>query len=365
MDPGHHTEFLLAILICVLLLLLILPFLLVCYCRVKCFKGNKWRMTRISQGLVKDQSTSMTGFTIPVTDSKSLVYHSHSISKDCCLIPSKMNQSCKHTSLLSSSLSVDQTLNTDEDFCSDNVDTVNTFAKDRQRLSTLSAFSNFLENSLFISRSKRCSSSLKSGLDPDILMAPLDSPAKETTLATGSFQAISIPIDLDQSSVLCDNSGQQFTWDTMGQSNLSNHPGHKESFSVPGTLDRISSVSKAKDSSEQDIVQLRKPTFPLQPKAWFVSIGNRPLSDGFQVVNLDLNTVTSLDSGVDIIEIPTKLEFKNNTIKDRKLDHVNQSPEEENIFHISHQEAAQKLNNGYNSRSLWQKREERPLIGAN
>ncbi|OCT92930.1 hypothetical protein XELAEV_18015998mg [Xenopus laevis] len=99
-------------------------------------------------------------------------------------------------------------------------------------------------------------------------MIPLESPVKETSSSVAAqFRALSLPRDLDCSTLLCDNSADlQFTWDNLGLSNVSHPAGHKDSFYVLGTLERNGS----EDSKKQDFLQLRKP-FPIQPMAWFVS----------------------------------------------------------------------------------------------
>eukprot|EP00079_Xenopus_tropicalis_P010649 XP_002935697.1 PREDICTED: uncharacterized protein LOC100490651 isoform X1 [Xenopus tropicalis] len=398
MDSGHHTPYLLAILLCILLLLVALSTLLVCYWRKKCFKNKKWKIPKKTRGLVKDQATSMTSFTLHVTDPKSHIYRGQNISNVCPSFPLMVDHSCQKPSRPSSFLSLDgQSLGVNEDFCLNTLDpTVGENGKAVQQSSVLhyamssgaSLLSSILDNSLYVLKSKRRSSSLKSGLDPETLMVPLESPVKETSSSgTSQFRALSLPRDLDRSTLLCDNSvDQQFTWDTLGLSNLSHPAGHKESISVPGTLER--NAHSSEDPKKQDFLQLQKP-FPIQPMAWFVSFGNRPFSGGFQVGKVDINNVTSLDSGVDIIEIPVRKEcdglFKSDPSKtscsgrmescttrqepqeitDHRETNVHINKPLGNRVHISHQEAARRVNGEYCGKSPWQKREDRPLIGIN
>ncbi|KAM4796054.1 uncharacterized protein WCC33_001169 [Rhinophrynus dorsalis] len=403
MDPGHHTAFLLAILVCIILLLLTGSALLVCYCRRKYLKAKNWSLSMRKQGLKRDQATSMTSFTLNIIEQKPITYNAPKTLQSSPSLPIIVDKNYQKSTLLSSCLSLESptVVMSDEEDCSRKSELVKTSIKNKRETtgrssaiycafsSGASVLSSLLDkSSMFSLKAKRRSSSMKSGLDPDILLVPIASPVQAASSSAGQLQAASLPRKLSHSTLLCDNSNnQEFTWNTAGVSILSNHAGHKESLSVPGTLERKSYISEEKDSSRQDLVQLRKPPFYLQPKAWFVSFGNRPLSDGAQVGSEELANVTSLDSGVDIIEVPMRKEsggyIKNltkATCVSKMNDHLTvrspngQKPETESYkadqlheveLSISHREAARKLNEEYHGRSLWQKWEDRPLMGVN
>lgn len=344
--------------------------------------------------LARDQATSMTSFTLNVINPK---LHQQNDPKEsqAFSLPITVDQSSqKSTSVTSSHLSRDSHImsigDEEEGFRTSIVDKpVQKKSRASEHYSTLqrmlsgaSIFGGVFEkSSMFSLKAKRRSSSLKSGVDEDISMIPLESPVRVSSKNGDQFQTAGSQRDLSRSStVLCENSSeQQFTWDTAGLSVLSRHARKKESFSLPNTLER-----KTEEDSSKQNTQLGKTDF-LQPKAWFIFIGNRPVSEGAQLEN-ELNNVTSLDSGVDVIEPVVRDGFGGfksaqmpNSTQDAQC-HIpsrrsNENPEEINgdeekqdeclELHITHREAARNLNPRHYSRSLWEKREERPLIGAN
>ncbi|XP_040196705.1 uncharacterized protein LOC120929383 [Rana temporaria] len=392
MDPGHHTAFLLAILICILLLLLAVSSLLMCYWRRNGFKmTNRTSSMRFGR-LARDQATSMTSFTLNVINPKLHLQNDPKESQAFSL-PITVDQSSQKSTSVTSHLSRDSHImsigDEEEGLRTSIVDkpvqkksrASEHFSTLQRMLSGASIFGGVLEkSSMFSLKAKRRSSSLKSGVDVDISMIPLESPVRVSSNGD-QFHAAGSQRDLSRSStVLCENSSeQQFTWDTAGLSVLSRHSRKKESFSLPNTLER-----KTEEDSSKQNTQLGKTDF-LQPKAWFIFIGNRPVSEGAQLEN-ELNNVTSLDSGVDVIEpvvrdgfggfksaqMPISTQDAQCHIPSRRS---NENPEEINgdeekqeeclELHITHQEAARNLNPRHYSRSLWEKREERPLIGAN
>ncbi|XP_075054104.1 uncharacterized protein LOC142140148 [Mixophyes fleayi] len=383
MDPGHHTAFLLVILICILLLVLAVSALLMCYCRRKGFNIRNQKSSMRFGGLMRDQATSMTSFNWNLTEPKFHIYSGCEESQAYSL-PITADRSSQRGKHLSSHLFLDSHILSisDNDEGSQTSQWLNKSVRKKSESSGLYSglqcmLSSVLERrSVFSLKAKRRSSSLKSGIDSDMLMVPLESPVHLSSL----------PRDLSRSStVLCENSSeQQFTWDTAGLSILSSHTSHKESCSVPSTLQRKPCNSE-EDSRNMSIVQQQKPDC-LQPKAWFVSFRNRPKSDGAQLEDKDLNNVTSLDSGVDVIEaqLRTGCDDLNNVQKSTSVgeteSHVSISLQQHSELnreyeiqvqgeckelYISHQEAARKLNPGHYGRSVWEKREERPLIGVN
>ncbi|CAH2224643.1 Hypothetical predicted protein [Pelobates cultripes] len=398
MDPGHHTAFLLAILVCILLLILAVSALLACYWRYKCSIFPSWKSTMRIQKPMKDHATSMTSFTLNAMDPKQIIYNGPRTPQTSVMIPSMVDQPCEKENLIASCLSIDSHIVAlcDEDECSEASELANLSgvkeksATDRYSSfqcmlsSRASIFSSMLEiGSMLSMKLGRRSSSLKSGVDVDIMLGPLESPVKVASSGTGQHRASSLPRDPNRSTILCENSADQsFTWNTAGLSILSHHAGYKESFSVPGTLQRKACVSVLNQSSGDYGVKFRNPDCPLQPKTFPMLFGNRPLSDGAQISNGELENVTSLDSGVDIVAMPMRPEcgtpVKNETdlkytggpgnsetltleevIKRNQVCGAEQNCIEDKELVISHQEAARKLN----GRTLWQKREERPLIG--
>lgn len=344
--------------------------------------------------LARDQATSMTSFTLNVINPKCHLQNDPKESQ-AFTMPITVDRSSQKSTSLTSHLSRDShiiSISDEEDGSrTSKVDKpVRKKSKASEHYSTLqrmlsgaSIFGSVLEkSSMFSLEDKRRSSSLKSGVDADISMIPLESPVHVSSSKNGDqFQPAGSHRDLSRSStLLCENSSeQQFTWDTAGLSILSRHVRKKESFSLPNTLER----KPEEDSSKQN-TQLGKPDF-LQPKAWFIFMGNRPVSEGAQLEN-ELNNVTSLDSGVDVIEPAVRNGFGGFKVAQMPIStqdaecHIpsrrsNENPEENNgddekqdeclELHITHQEAARNLNPRHYSRSLWEKREERPLIGVN
>lgn len=233
------------------------------------------------------------------------------------------------------------------------------------------------KSSMFSLKAKRRSSSLKSGVDGDISLIPMESPVCANA---DRFQPVDSPSNLGQTStLLCERSSdQQFTWDSAALSVLSRPVRHKESFSLPNTLER-----KTEESSSKQNTPFKK-TECQQPKAWFIYMGNRPVSEGGHL-DKELNNVTSLDSGVDVIESAVRNGFGGLNVPQKPISPNNaeyyitngeshENPEENDgdndekdecmELHISHQEAARMLNPKHYSRSVWEKREERPVIGV-
>ncbi|KAM9319909.1 uncharacterized protein PAF06_004348 [Gastrophryne carolinensis] len=396
MDPGHHTAFLLAILICILLLLLAVSSLIMCYLRKNGFKIKNIKSQRFGR-LVKDQATSMTSFAFNAMDSRFSLY-SEPKKVQALSLPISMESGNQKGKTPNSHLYLDRlAINMGDDDDEEGLQTSELTSKTIQRISESSGgytalkrvcssgasmFATVLEKSSLLKfKAKRRSSSLKSGVGADILMISLESPVGVPPKSAGETQSTSSPRDLSCSStVLCENScDQQFTWDTVGLSLLSQQVEHKESCSVPTTLERRPCTLEGESTNQN--AQLQSSQL-LQPKSWFIFMGNRPVSDGVQLESKELNNVTSLDSGVDITEAPRgnrcrgpEMPQRTFPINEKHL--LAESPKETNKeaealemdpeqeFHISHQEAARKLNPGYYNRSLWEKREERPLIGVN
>ncbi|KAM8977562.1 uncharacterized protein RCH25_046642 [Pelodytes ibericus] len=393
MDPGHHTAFLLVILVCILLLILAFAGLMMCFWRKKYFKFLNWKSNRRVCGLMKDQATSMTSVSANANNLKPLIYNGPRTSQTIVSIPLTAELSFEkesHVLVLS-----------EEDNQSQASKLVNTsvgekMAKDRYSVlsamltSGASVFGSMLEmGSMFNMKAKRRSSSMKSGVDSDIMLMPMESPVKTTCSANGPFRATSLPRDLSRSTVLCENSSdQQFTWNTAGLSVLSSYAGHKESSSVPGTLERKTRVSEAHECWRESSAAEQNPACSLLPKTYFPFYQHRPFSDCAQDAKRELNNVTSLDSGLDIIVAPAQQEgrglnkseiglkpFCGHPItltgpngerqesSNKNIYDAGQVQEEGIELNISHQEAAKKLNAGHYGRSLWEKREERPLIG--
>ncbi|KAM5179853.1 uncharacterized protein ACMZJ9_000489 [Mantella aurantiaca] len=381
MDPGHHTAFLLAILICILLLLLALSALLMCYWRRNGFKiTNRTSSMRFGR-LARDQATSMTSFTLNALNPKHQLQNGPKESQSFSL-PITVDQGNQKSECMTSRFSLDShiiSISDEEEGTQTSIvnKSVRKESKVSGRYSALqnmlssgvSIFSSVLEkSSMFSLKAKRRSSSLKSGVDGDISMIPLESPVHVPSMNVDRFHPAGSKSNLSQSStLLCENSSdQQFTWDTAGLSILSRPMRHKESFSLPNTLAR-----KTEEDSSKPNTELRKPEC-LQPKAWFIFMGSRPVSEGTEL-DKELNNVTSLDSGVDVIEPAVRNGFGGINIPKKPTSHdknqeENDGDEKQDEYmelHISHQEAARKLNPKHYSRSLWERREERPLIGVN
>ncbi|XP_068121219.1 protein FAM171B-like [Hyperolius riggenbachi] len=408
MDPGHHTAFLLAILICILLLLLVASAVLMCYWKKNGFKTKTQTSSMRLKRLVRNQATSMTSFICNSTDLKGNLYNDSKNSQALSL-PIAGDENHQKSKFLNSNLYLDSHIVaiSDDEEEPQTSGLVNGSIQNKGEASVrhsalqcmlssgASFFGSILEKSLMFSvKSKRRSSSLKSGVNADILAVPLESPVHVSSVNTGHLQSASLPRKFSRSStLLCENSSdQQFTWDTTGLSGLSilgKRVGQKDSSSLPGTLERKPFISE--EESNKQNVQLRKQDL-LRPKAWFIFIGNRPFSDGAQLEREELNNVTSLDSGVDVVEEPVRngdsdlkvIQRPTSTyetqshIPDRRanttshdsdgekgLQKMESGEQECKELHISHQEAARILNPRHYSRSLWEKREERPLIGAN
>lgn len=353
---------------------------------------------------MRHQSTSMTSFTCNFTDPRIPIYYdlNDPQAMPLPLTVDRTKQTTSPLSLDSHMLSISddeegvQTLDLDSKSMRRKTDHSGQYSALKNMLfSGASILSSVLEkSSMFNLKAKRRSSSLKSGINTDILMIPLESPVHVSSLADEAFQAASLPINLSRSStLLCANScEQQFTWDTAGLSIQSDHITQKERCHVPSALERKPYVPEEEEEEgllKKDKVQLRNPD--LQPKAWFVSIENRPVSDGVQLEKKQLNNVASLDSGVDTTEvllrpgsgglntIPKVLSrhgsenyvplcsFKEDSkASDREeMQEAEEAKEDSHKLYITHQEAARKLNSGYSGKSLWERREERPLIGVN
>ncbi|XP_072275138.1 uncharacterized protein [Pyxicephalus adspersus] len=393
MDSVHHTAFLLAILICILLLLLALSSLLMCYWRRHGFIIKNRKSSRFGR-LVRDQATSMTSFTLNAINTK--LQHNDPKESQAFSLPITVDQSSKKCKRVTSNLSLpyinSHVLNICDEEKGSQTLLINKFIPKKSEASEhystlqhiLSSGASFLgsgleKSSMFNLKAKRRSSSLKSGVNVDIAMIPLESPVYESSM-NDQFQPTGSS-DLSRSStLLCENSSdQQFTWDTASISILNRLEKNKESFSLPNTLER-----KIEDDSHKENTQLGKLEI-IQPKSWFICLGNRPLSEGAQPEK-ELNNVTSLDSGVDIIEPAVRNGFGGHKVPRIPISthdtdcHVpsrspKENPEENDVddekqdkcreLHISHQEAARTLNPTHYSRSLWEKREERPLIGVN
>ncbi|KAG8585389.1 hypothetical protein GDO81_005010 [Engystomops pustulosus] len=380
MDPGHHTAYLLAILICILLLLLAVSVLLMCYFRRIGFNIIKRKSSIRLESAMRDQSTSMTNCAWNFVDQKPPIYTDLNDPQ-----PTSFLISVDRSKHPTSPLSLDSHIV----YISDDEEGTRTsglHGKSQRKKSNTSALKLMLSSgasilgsvlersSMFNLKAKRRSSSLKSGINTDILMVPLD----VSCLDTREFQATNLPANMSRSStLLCDNScDQQFTWDTAGLSVQSIHLTQKESCA--GEREQEEGPNK------KAMVQFRNPE-SLQPKSWFVSIENRPVSDGVQLNNegrKELNNVASLDSGVDTTEgllrpgsggfnvIPKVLSThgSENYVpfgSSKESNRGEETHEDNPNLHMTHQEAARKLNPGYSGRSLWEKREERPLIGVN
>ncbi|KAJ1159631.1 hypothetical protein NDU88_000137 [Pleurodeles waltl] len=266
-----------------------------------------------------------------------------------------------------------------------------------------------------VSSSKRRSSSMKSQLDSDLLQTPQESTIPDATSFTDMRPArpeghcsvrspTRSPVQFlwrSSTSTLSRNSLLQLSQ----QSGISDTPNQNrctESVSVPGTL-RASSMTavnlEGNSLTGPSLLHVPKTYDMLSPKAWFIFLGKSNFADSARVCKKNINNVTSLDSGVDILELQLRQEQNINKGSVRKaapqqgiLEH-SRTPEErcsveveelhcsgpiENSHtkileekeprfevHISHTEAALKLNEVHygNKRSQWQKREERPLIG--
>ncbi|XP_075706237.1 uncharacterized protein LOC142740707 [Rhinoderma darwinii] len=401
MDPGHHTAYLLAILICILLLLLAASALLMCYLRRNGLNVKNRKSSMRFGAAMRDTSTSMSSFALNFMDPKLPIY-SDLNDPQAVPLPFTVHRSKPLTSPLSRdshmlSISDDdegtQTSGLESKSVRKKSDTSGQYSALRLMLSSgASILGGVLErSSMFSLKAKRRSSSLKSGINTDLLMVTLESPVHVSTSVAGAFQAAGLPKKLSSSStLLCENSSdQQFTWDTADLSIQSDNLTQKET-DIPSALERKPFIPE-EDSVIKDMVQLRNPDF-LEPKTLFVSIRNRPVSDGVQLEKKELNNVASLDSGVDttgvllragsggLNTIPKVLSM-HGTEKDvllssskdptkagnsrHEMPVTEEAPEDCQELYITHQEAARKLNPGYYGRSLWEKREERPLIGVN
>ncbi|KAM3936168.1 uncharacterized protein RB166_003286 [Leptodactylus fuscus] len=384
MDPGHHSAYLLAILICILLLLLAAFAILMCYLRRKGFTKSK----RISS--MRDQSTSMTSFAWNYMDSKVPIYnnpHTISIAVDIHKITPSLSLD---SHILCISDEDEGTLGSSLDSKSGRKksDSSGQYSAFKYMLSSGASFlgSVLEKSSLFSLKSKRRSSSLKSGIDGEVLMVPLESPVHVSS--ANAFQAATLPPNLSRSStLLCEDScDQQFTWNTACLSTQSENITQKDPSLVPSAIEKEPYNTEDK-SVTKELVQVPYSDC-LEPKSWFVPIGNRPVSDGAKLEKKELNNVTSLDSGVDTTELllrpgsgglntmpkvlPTQgsatyiplSSTKANSSRD-DVQEEEETREDGSKLYITHQEAARKLNSGYPGRSLWERREERPLIGVN
>ncbi|XP_077155894.1 uncharacterized protein LOC143818484 [Ranitomeya variabilis] len=397
MDPGHHTAYLLAILICILLLLLAVSAILLCYFRRNGFNIPNRKSAKRLETALRDQSTSMTSFASNFMDPKLSIDGDLNYPRKMSL-PLTVDKSKQPTSPLSLDgyilcISNDeesaQTSRLEGKSVRKKSETLGRYSALKYMLSSGASFlgSVLEKSSMFSLKGKRRSSSLKSGINSDILMVPLESPVHVSSMTTGAYQAVSIPINLSRkSTLLCENSSeQQFTWDT---SDLSTHSDH---LTLKGNSFVRKSPIPEEGAVKQAPVQLRNPDF-LQPKAWFVSFRNRPVSDGVQLEKKELNNVASLDSGVDTMDVLLRLgsgglsvmpkvlptleteiqvpiissqgHLKSSSVGEEKQE-VEEAQEGCNKLYITHQQAARKLNPGSSGRTLWEKREERPLLGFN
>ncbi|XP_056416381.1 uncharacterized protein LOC130357677 [Hyla sarda] len=375
--------------------------LLLCYLRRNGFKITNMKSSVRTGAAMRNQSTSMTSFAWNFSDLKPPIY-SDLHDPQAMALPITVDRSKQpppplspdsHMLYISDEEEGNQTSRLDSRSVKKKSDTSGQYSALQYMLSSgASLLGSMLEKStMFNLKAKRRSSSLKSGINMDILMVPLESPVHVSTLDARASPKVSLPTNLSRSStLLCENScDQQFTWDTVGLSIQSNHITQKETGFVISDLKK-----KPYDPEERatirNKVQIQNPDYTL-PKAWFVSIRDRPVSDGVQLEKKELNNVASLDSGVDTAEgllrpgsggynsVPkvltdgtenyvlpnTPKEHSNASNSQEEMQAVEGANEERHNLYITHQEAARKLNPGYSGRSLWEKREERPLIGVN
>ncbi|XP_069508917.1 protein FAM171B-like [Ambystoma mexicanum] len=435
MAGAHHTAFLLAILIGILLLLFVACVLLLCYCREQCTHlGRRERKRRMRDRLTKEQATSMTCVSTSFLGPPGLSFYG---PQSCQTLPCPLMQS-----LTSQQEDHETSCNTFENWATQQIKPQELDQQailnselpppEKQECESIhdstsycmfSSCPSLMESGLKNGRpsSRRCSSSMQSQAKSELLPTyPESTIPSESSLINhmrptsqqehcASLSEKGIPQYFSwRSSTLTTSTLSRTSMQRINEQNgpieLSNDGRHSESVSVPGTLKRASSAVinlESNSSTGQSLVQLPKPQCLLSPKAWFIFLGNNSLSEGARICKDDVNNVTSLDSGVDIIELQVRPESRNKECGVQDLGQ-HEGPLEQSLtrevncdtaierLHCSgpveypatgrmeeeetgceqqtaHTEAALKLNQVHygNKRSLWQKREERPLIGIN
>ncbi|XP_029450972.1 protein FAM171B-like [Rhinatrema bivittatum] len=440
MDSRHHAMFLLVILVGTVLLLLAASVLFICYCRKKCLKTKKSQRVSLNlNALTKNQATSMTGVSLILSAPPSLTFKGHQTFK---YSPSPVKEDLVHGEegyVILCPSSENQIAQKSATSCPGQQSWHNAekipinLLEQGDQTSVLQYMSSpsvsLMESILgpgrdvefgpFCVKDRMCSSSMKSSADVNFVFVPMESPIPNASLI-GHSSTSSLPRDLEDCLAGSESlDDQQYSWSSatlintliqnsvQGQPNglmAMNHDGeHVESLSMPSTLKRPSfaTVNLEGKTAGKSLTQLPKSAGLLQPMAWFISLANGPFSDGAPVGKKDLNNITSLDSGVDVIELQVRqdseevvkkgvdpgefirglrsqedpsgsewdasrlvIEEGNGNIRLMGGLGRDQSGTE---LQIAHKEAAMKLNEAHrrSKRSLWQKREERPLMGIN
>ncbi|XP_078515022.1 protein FAM171A1-like [Lissotriton helveticus] len=441
MASAHHTAFLLAILIGILLLLFVACLFFICYCRKKCFQmRHPERKRRMLSGRTKEQTTSMTGvdvnfldppglsFYVPQTPQISPVF-SWSLPKS--VISQRVDHGTSCTTLenwatlQSKKGAVSQQARLSSGLPLVERQECEHICRDSTTYSLFSSCPTLMESSLRNDQeqecpqgeqtcSKRHNSSMNSQLDSALLQTPQESTIPDDT----SLDGMRPTRQEGHCSVLSERSPLHCLWRSTTsilsrnsllrisqQSRLADIPNQNrctESEPVPGTP-RASSMTavnlEGNSLTGQSAVHLPKTRDLLSPKAWFIFLGNGPLTDSARSCKKNINNVTSLDSGVDILELQLRQEQNINkgcagmlvpqqgTLEHSRTSEARCSFEVEELHcsgpidnsdtkkmeekepgfevQISHTEAVLKLNEVLyeNKRSQWQKIEERPLMG--
>lgn len=436
MASAHHTAFLLTILIGILLLIFVACLFFICYCREKCFQMRRHERKRMPNGLTKEQTTSMTCVGVNFLDPPGLSFYGPQISRafSCSLPRSVVSQHADHgtscttlenwATVQSKQGALGQQARLSSELPLVERQECEHICRESATYGLFSSCPSLMENSLRNDQeqecsqveetcSKRRSSSMKSQLGSALLLTPQESTIPDATSLTDTRPTrqkghCSVPSQRrsplhclwrSSTSTLSRNSLLRISQ----QSRLADIPNQNRCTEpVPGTL-RVSSMTavnlEGNSLTGQSVVHLPKTRDLLSPKAWFIFLGNGPLADSARICKKNINNVTSLDSGVDILELQLRQEQNINKGCVRKpvpqqgtlehsrtpetrcsfeaeelhcsgpIDnsHTKKMEEKEPGFEvqISHTEAALKLNDVLykKKRSQWQKREERPLMG--
>nr|XP_033791452.1 protein FAM171B-like isoform X2 [Geotrypetes seraphini]XP_033791453.1 protein FAM171B-like isoform X2 [Geotrypetes seraphini]XP_033791454.1 protein FAM171B-like isoform X2 [Geotrypetes seraphini]XP_033791455.1 protein FAM171B-like isoform X2 [Geotrypetes seraphini] len=427
MDSRHHAALLLFILVGTILLLLAASFLLICYFRhkyLKTKKNQKWALKSVV--LTKSQATSMTGVSLVLSSPPSLLHESQAFKNSPFPVKSSLVQMKDDTASLENYIVQKNAASPPGWQCwsSSEKSPQNVYEKGNQTsilqyISSPGAFlmdsilgqSKDLEFSPFYVEDIMHCSSLKSNVDTNFVLVPEESPIPNISFINHS-RSSSLPRNLGDCLISEIPGNQQYFWSSStlktllqnsvqgkpnGLMDMSHHGEHMESLSVPNTLKRPPSTASTLEgkTARKSLLQLPKTGF-LQPRAWFISLANGPFSNGAPIGKQDPNNITSLDSGVDVIELQVRQdgEVVRDGVELEVMQHLESYEDatgsEQNVMQLvveegdesgslmggeqsgneqqlAHKEAAMKLNEACyrNKRSLWQKREERPLIGIN
>ncbi|XP_039602795.1 uncharacterized protein LOC120524957 isoform X1 [Polypterus senegalus] len=421
MDASQHSTFLIVILVLMLLFLAGVALLLLNHCRQKCLKKRHKEAPSSMKVFLKDQTTSTSNLravlsmlgvqsgvqnrdsqTSPIgAAGRRAQRESFDGSNEATCTSSTLTSRNQHFESIHAKqeeLGPSQELLVDGD-CEQSSSVF--FWKQENEQSLMSGIRRIVGSTLTpesilagqqqlkastLAHLKRLSSSMKSDASPEELPVPVESPVVGVSQCQNQ-RTSSLPRDLSYyaaggsrvqlisyeapDSPYNNQKSSLGGLEEHGQRNFAKPYlvpafGFPESSSVPSTLSRPRPCAGRVEEggqtlSEQSLLERAKASCFFQPRAWFISWSNAPKVEFLQ----QQEHVGSRDSGVDIFESRHQRQGEiPATGQDGNPSGIHTRPVE---LEISPREAVEKLGTveSGSKRSLWQKREDRPLIVIN